>query len=277
MRSGDIEPLNLPDALAIAFTGACLDAIDQPEMLALEAGEHTGGHTRAAYVLLAKSLGMGRERFRLNMQGARWITLPEIAVALADPLVGPHLGRRLAPFLADARVLHKDRDAGGTSVSSRGEAKVGSTAGHRTSQDMTVSDSIEIREARVCADVVALDRAQQRDAQRGLNSTGPDWSAVRRMLGDPRPAATSSPSTAASVRAAGVPSLAAMLRAILRDEPNGASSYRIKQKVQAQAPKIRPDQVDTALARLADRGEARRVRQGFYVATDLMKGASQNT
>ena len=279
-----VKPDGLPEALAVAFTAACLDGVGDPEMLALEAGEDTGGHTRAAYVRLARSLGMGRERFRLTLQGARWLTLPEAKAAFADPLVGTRFNRHLARFGCDVGVLHKDRNSGGTSPQPAGGRKIASSA-TRPGKDTTVAESVAIREERVRADIETLARQQQRARQQGDTVGSVDWSAVRRLIGDaPLPASTAPyPGRASRIRAAGIESLADLLRSILRDAPGAMLSYRIKEEVERQVkgqqpgisrrlPPISSDQVDTALARLAARGEIERLRHGVYQATDEMKG-----
>lgn len=289
VAADQVNPDGLPEALATSFTAACLDVIGDPEMLAIEAGEDTGGHTRAAHVLLARSLGMGRERFRLTLQGARWLTLPEARAAFVDPLVGQRFEHHLARFGDDVWVLHKDRDSGGTSPQPAGGRKIASSA-TRPGKDTTVAESVAIREERVRADIVALDREQQRAKHRGTSVGSVDWAAVRRLIGDAPlpPPPDSHPGMASRVRAAGVESLAALLRDILRDAPGTMTSYRIKQEVdqrvkdQYRGPRrrvspISPSQVDTALARLAARGEAERLRHGIYRATDQMRGGTADS
>lgn len=284
-----LEPRDLPDVLAVAFTAACLDAIGDSEALALGAGEDIGGHTPAAYVRLAHSLGMGRERFRLTLQGARWVTLPEASRAFGDPLVGLHLQQHLDRLSWASTLLHKDQDSGGTSPRTTFNRRVAPSATWPR-EDGNMYDDAAVREERVRADVTALDRQQQRAVRQGRSLGTLDWSQIRRLLGDaPLPKlAQTHPGMASRVRAAGIDSLADLLRSILLDAGEAVPSYRIKQEVarrvagrltgpHRRSPAITPAQVDTALARLAARGEVRRLSHGVYEATNQMKGAPENS
>lgn len=267
-----VEPLDLTDALAVAFTAALLDAMGDPETLSFNAGEDAGGHRRAAYEVLATELGMGRERLRLTLQGARWATLPEISAALASPRVGPVLQRRLTEFLR-AGVLRKDRDSGRKAGSEQGSGEgwvAAKPAAHRKEPDM---DEIAQIESRVRADVVTLDRIIQAAAGRGRTApTTTDWGAIRRTLDTARAPRNIRPDDgmAARVRRAGVANLADLLRSHLR---GGASvqTYVVRAAVQREHPRITADQIDAAFARLHKRGEVERLSRGVYRATARLK------
>lgn len=273
-----VEPTDLPDALAVAMTAALLEVIGDPEMLSVRAGEDAGAHRRAAYEALATELGVGRERLRLTLQGARWVTLPEIRAALSSPLVGPVLERRLAESLdLVTKVLHKDRKSGrgAGSRQSRGEGWVSQEAtARRKEPDM---DEIAVIESRIRADVVTLDRMLQVAVQRGRTlPVGADWAAVRRALDVPRQPVNRPPGVgmASRVRSAGVSSLAEMLRSHLRD---GAvrQTYVLRAAIQAEHPQITAEQIDAALARLFRRGEVERLDRGVYRASAAMKPPGQ--
>lgn len=91
---------------------------------------------------------------------------------------------------------------------------------------------------------------------------------------------------AAAVRAAGVGSLADVVRDVLRDG-SVKPSYRIKSEVQQQvvllqrqqgiestSVQISGEQVDSTLGRLKRRGEVEQVGRGRYRATPTVKGAA---
>lgn len=86
-------------------------------------------------------------------------------------------------------------------------------------------------------------------------------------------------------RASGTPHLAELVREVLLDASGPIRSYRIKQRVHTRTsheqdghgrdgPRFTDDQIDRALARLATRGEANRIRYGVYQATSKMRGAN---
>lgn len=148
-------------------------------------------------------------------------------------------------------------------------------------------EPLDVLEARVRADLRALDRritAERRAGRAPRDST--DWTAVRRLLGVPRAVAPAHPGMAAAARAAGVPSLADLVRDILRDG-SVWPSYRIKREVQqavatlqrqqgieSTSAQISGEQVDSTLGRLKRRGEVEQVGRGRYRATPTMKGAT---
>lgn len=267
-----VEPIDLTDALAVAFTAALLDAMGDPETLSFNAGEDSGGHRRAAYEVLATELGMGRERLRLTLQGARWVTLPEISDALASPRIGPVLQRRLTESL-QPEVLRKDRDSGREAGSEQGSGEgwvPAKPAAHRKEPDM---DEIAQIESRIRADVVTLDRIIQAAARRGRTApTTTDWAAIRRTLGTARAPRNTRPGDgmAARVRSAGVANLADLLRSHLHGGKT-VQTYAVRAAVQRQYPQITADQIDAAFARLYRRGEVERLSRGVYRATALPK------
>lgn len=148
-------------------------------------------------------------------------------------------------------------------------------------------EPLDVLEARVRADLRALDRritAERRAGRASRAST--DWTAVRRLLGVPRAVAPAHPGMAAAVRAAGVESLADLVRDVLRDGTT-KPSYRIKREVQqavatlqrhqgieSTSAQISGEQVDSTLGRLKRRGEVEQVGRGRYRATPTMKGAT---
>ena len=147
-------------------------------------------------------------------------------------------------------------------------------------------EPLDVLEARVRADLRSLDRrisAEQRAGRAGRTQT--DWPGIRRLLAIPRRVAPARPGMAAAVRAAGVPSLADLVRDVLRDG-SVKPSYRIKHEVQQTvstlqrqrgietAPQISGEQIDTSLGRLKRLGEVEQVERGRYRATHTMKGAT---
>ncbi|MDK9640020.1 hypothetical protein FAM23877_11375 [Propionibacterium freudenreichii] len=146
-------------------------------------------------------------------------------------------------------------------------------------------ETLEQLEARIRADLRTLDQrvvAEQR-AGRPVD-TNVDWVEVRRLMGAPRAIAPQAhPGMAARVRAAGVPSLADLVRNVLRGK-GAMRSYAIKAGVQQQVAVIQGEvrgvditgpQVDAALGRLKRRGEVESLGYGLFRATDSLRGLSR--
>lgn len=286
---GLLAPETVADALAIAFTKTLHGFLRDPERRASEAGEPTSGEGRAALVHWGRELGMGRETLRQAVVGQRWVRLDEVDRASLHPVLGPVFSSHLAECLPLVpEVLHKTQESGrGTGLNgARCEGWVPARKPEFIHRRSPMSESLDVLEARVRADLRALDRriAAERRAGRAPRDTT-DWVAVRRLLGVPRAVAPARPGMAAAVRAAGVPSLADLVRDVLRDG-SVKPSYRIKREVQQRvsvlqrqqgietAPQISGEQIDTALGRLKRLGEVEQVERGRYRATPTMKGAT---
>lgn len=290
VASGRIAPETVADALAVAFTRAMLAVMGDPERLAMQAGEPSSGEGRAALVQWGRELGMGRETLRQTVVGQRWVRLEEVDRANLHPVLRPVLDRHLAECLPVAlRVLHTTQESGlGTGLDgTRGEGWVPAEQPETIHRRSPMPEPLDVLEARVRADLRALDRritAERRAGRAPRDST--DWTAVRRLLGVPRAVAPAHPGMAAAARAAGVPSLADLVRDILRDG-SVWPSYRIKREVQqavatlqrqqgieSTSAQISGEQVDSTLGRLKRRGEVEQVGRGRYRATPTMKGAT---
>lgn len=288
--SGRLCPETVADALAVAFTRAMLDVMGDPERQAMEAREPSSGEGRAALVHWGQELDMGRETLRQTVVGQRWVGLDEVDRASLHPLLGPVLARHVAECLPLAlRVLHKTQDSGsGTGFDGvGGEGWVPAREPESIHRRSPMPESLDVLEARVRADLRALDRrlsAERRGGRAPRDTT--DWPAVRRLLGVPRAVAPAHPGMAAAVRAAGVPSLADLVRDVLRDK-SVKPSYRIKNEVQQRvillqrqqgiestSAQISGEQVDSTLGRLKRRGEIEQVGHGRYRATPTMRGAT---
>lgn len=289
VASDRLKPETVADALAVAFTRALVEAIGDPEHRAMAAGEPSSGDARGALVRWGRELEMGRETLRKTIVGQRWVGLDEVDRASSHPVLGPLLNAHLAECLPLALgVLHKAQDSGqGTGFSpNEGEGWVPARGPETIQRRHSMPEPLDVLEARIRADLRALDQrllADQR-AGRAPQAAQRDWAAIRRLMGAPRAIAQPRPGMAAAVRAAGVPSLADLVRDALR----GGSvkpSYRIKREVQQRvsalqrereiettAPQISGEQIDSCLGRLKRRGEVEQVAHGRYRATATMKG-----
>jgi len=289
VTSERLVPQTVADALAAAFTRALIDAMDDPERRATEAGEPSSGETRSAFVHWGRELDMGRETLRQTVVGRRWVRLDEMDRASVHPVLGPLFASHVAECLRLAPgVLHTTQDSGsGTGFDGiRGEGWVPAREPEAIHRRSPMPEPLDVLEARVRADLRSLDRrisAEQRAGRAGRTQT--DWPGIRRLLAIPRRVGPARPGMAAAVRAAGVPSLADLVRDVLRDG-SVKPSYRIKHEVQQTvsalqrqrgietAPQISGEQIDTSLGRLKRLGEVEQVERGRYRATHTMKGAT---
>lgn len=288
VQSGRLKPQTVAHALAVAFTEALLSVMDDPEQRTLAAGEASGGERRAALTRWAQELGMGRETLRMTLVGQRWAGLDELHRASLHLVLGPALEQCLADALPLAlKVLHKAQDSGPGHGSDglRGESWVSPGERGTVRKRKPMPEPLEQLETRIRADLRTLDQrivAEQR-AGRPVD-TNVDWAEVRRLMGAPRAVAPQAhPGMAARVRAAGVPSLADLVRNALRDK-GAMRSYAIKAAVQQQVAVIQGEvggvnitgpQVDAALGRLKRRGEVESLGYGLYRATDSLRGPSR--
>lgn len=273
VESGRNEPLDLPDALAMSFTATVLEVMGDPESLATAAGEDVGDHRRAAYEFFAREIGMKRETFRLTLQGARWVTLSELATALDNPVLGPPLARHLEQFLSLLpRVLHKDQKPG----PGQGSGSAGARVGLPNKTEATGrSEEVRTIEDRIRRDVTTLDRLMIRAARSGRSiKTSADWRTIRRALDVPRQPATQGPGVgmAGRTRRAGVHNLTELVRSHLRTSAS-VRTYAVRAAIQQDHLQITAAQIDAAFARLHQRGEVRRVERGCYEATPTLKNA----
>ena len=287
VQSGRLKPQTVAHALAVAFTEALLSVMDDPEQRTLAAGEASGGERRAALTRWAQELGMGRETLRMTLVGQRWAGLDELHRASLHPVLGPALEQCLADALPLAlKVLHKALDSGPGHGSDglRGESWVSPGERGTVRKRKPMPEPLEQLEARIRADLRTLDQrivAEQR-AGRPVD-TKVDWAEVRRLMGAPRAIAPQAhPGMAARVRAAGVPSLADLVRNVLRGK-GAMRSYAIKAGVQQQVAVIQGDgggvditgsQVDAVLGRLKRRGEVESLGYGLFRATSTMRGVT---
>lgn len=273
IETGRAEPFDLPDALAMAFTASVLEVMGDPESLAAAAGEDVGDHRRAAYEYLAREIGMKRETFRLTFQGARWVTLPEIATALDEAVLGPSLARNVEQFLSLLpRVLHKDQKSGPEQGSGGDRVRVGSPNKPETTGR---SEDVQTIEDRIRRDVTTLDRLIVRAARSGRSiRTSAEWGAVRRALDVPRQPAAHGPGVgmAGRTRSAGVTNLTELVRSYLRTGSR-VRTYAVRAAIRQDYPRITAAQIDAAFARLYQRGEVRRIERGVYEATPTLKSA----
>lgn len=288
VQSGRLEPGTVADALAVAFTGALLEVMADPGQRALQSGEASGGEGRAALTQWGAELAMGRETLRMSMVGQRWVQLDEVDRASLHPVLGPVLARHLAAAWPLAgKVLHKAQNSGlgHGSDGLGGESWVSPGERGTVRKRKPMPEPLEQLEARIRADLRTLDQrivAEQR-AGRPVD-TKVDWAEVRRLMGAPRAIAPQAhPGMAARVRAAGVPSLADLVRNVLRDK-GAMRSYAIKAAVQQQVAVIQGEvggvdiagpQVDAALGRLKRRGEVESLGYGLFRATDSLRGLSR--
>lgn len=289
VASDRLKPETVADALAVAFTRALVEAIGDPEHRAMAAGEPSSGDARGALVRWGRELEMGRETLRKTIVGQRWVGLDEVDRASSHPVLGPLLNAHLAECLPLALgVLHKAQDSGqGTGFGpNEGEGWVPARGPETIRRRHSMPEPLDVLEERVRADLRTLDQrllADQR-AGRAPQAAQRDWAAIRRLMGSPRAIAQPRPGMAAAVRAAGVPSLADLVRDVLRDG-SVKPSYRIKREVQQRvsdlqreggiettAPRISGEQIDSCLGRLKRRGEVEQVTHGRYRATPTMKG-----
>lgn len=288
VQGGRVEPETVADALAVAFTRALLEVMADPEQRALQAGESSSGEGRAALTQWGAELAMGRETLRMTLVGQRWVLLDEVDRASMHPVMGPVLTEHLGAALPLAvKVLHKTQDSGsghGRSGSGgEGWVSLGERGTVRKKKPMP--ESLEQLEARIRADVRTLDQrlAAEQRAGRPVSSEV-DWVQVRRLMGAPRAVAPQAhPGMAARARAAGVPSLADLVRNALRGK-GAMRSYAIKAAVQQQVAVIQGEvggvdisgpQVDAALGRLKRRGEVESLGYGLFRATDSLRGLSR--
>lgn len=273
VETGRSEPLDLPDALAMAFTASVLEVMGDPESLAMAAGEDVGDHRRAAYEFLAREIGMGREAFRLSLQGARWVTLPDIAAALESAVLGPALEEQIEQFLSLLpRMLHKDRNLGPEQGSGRVRVRVGSP---NKPEATGRSEDMQAIEDRIRRDVTTLDRYIARAARSGREvRTSIDWAAIRRALDVPRQPAVQGPGVgmAGRTRRAGVANLTELVRSHLRTSTT-VRTYAVRTAIPSEHPRITAAQIDAAFVRLYQRGEVRRIERGLYAATPTLKNA----
>lgn len=273
VETGRSEPLDLPDALAMAFTASVLEVMGDPESLAMAAGEDVGDHRRAAYEFLAHEIGMGREAFRLSLQGARWVTLPDIAAALESAVLGPALEEQIEQFLSLLpRVLHKDRNPGPEQGSGGDRARVGSP---NKPEPTGRSEDVQTIEDRIRRDVTTLDRLLVRADRSGRTiRTSAEWRTIRRALDVARQPAVQGPGVgmAGRTRRAGVANLTELVRGHLRTSVT-VRTYAVRAAIQQQHPRITAAQIDAAFTRLYQRGEVRRIERGVYEATPLLKNA----
>lgn len=285
-KSGVLVPRDLADAIAIAFTAAMLEVVGEPELLALEAGEDAGGQLRLQYATIGASLGIGRETFRLTVQGARWIKLPELGAALSDPVLSRPLAGHLNAVLSKyPGLLDNDQEAG-----QGGEERVRSailTEINSPTGGTDAMNEVQTLEARVRADVTTLDRLQRATKRAGKSGRmAHDWSAIRHTLSIPRSPATPSHGMGGRVRATGLHTLTGAVRDVLLEADQPMRSYRIKRllhekvrRLQAglgeDLPPVEDGMIDAALARLVIQGEAKRVSRGVYQRTSAMRGVDE--
>lgn len=189
VASGRITPETVADALAVAFTRAMLAVMGDPERLAMQAGEPSSGEARSALVHWGRELDMGRETLRQTVVGRRWVRLDEVDRASVHPVLGPLFTSHLSECLRlTPGVLHTTQDSGsGTGFDGmRGEGWVPAEQPETIHRRSPMPEPLDVLEARVRADLRALDRrlsAEQRAGRATPSQT--DWATIRRLMGVP--------------------------------------------------------------------------------------------
>lgn len=282
----ELEPEGLAQVVAVAFAAAAEAVIDEAREAAELAGEETGGIRQRHYEQFGTVLGISGGSCGGRVRGERWVTLPELDSALSDTRLGPALRRELAVFgVGESTLLSQDQNLEGNPP--EGRWRVDRGANHITegrAGQMEQAQDLARAWARVLDDVLQLDRAT-REHIKGLDAriASRDWRRVREILGIPRIDRLGAPGTGGSRRpsTAGVRNLSDMVRSVI-PETGSIQSYVIKTKVGELVSdrqralglpdlELTPNQIDSCLYRLAERGEVIRTRRGVYQATAELK------
>lgn len=277
----EIDPHDMPDALAAAFSAAAARRLGDPVDLAVAAGEDPVGATRRAQTALAATLGMSRDGFLDAFHGRRWVMLPELAVCMDSSAMKAQLSEEIEHYLSlTGRVLGRDGKPRQVTRMVQGRAHDGKMRSHLEHDALSAQDTVQLTEARIKYEVVDLDRLIQSSLRRGeqLEATV-DWGAVRQLIHAPRPVppARAACRSSSMLRNESTLNVTAIVRSVLHHQ-RPMRSYEIKREVHQQAvilagelgldPQRIPDaRIDAALSRLKDRGEVERLSPGFYRAT----------
>lgn len=252
-----VGPEDLPLALRLAL--AVTHALSQELGAATE--EHQNRHQTDPYRVdlfeaLGKRLGIHERTLRRIYGGHRWITVPEVALLLADDSMGPRLTRRL-------RILDVDLLAARPNLSRRG----GPSESPGTVEDME-NDGYALLEQEVREQVGVLASWQARAAANQVATGSPiNWLTVEATL---TPERTPIPRTATvpeQLRSVGL-SLAGIVRDLLVEQDGPCTVSHLLAGVRVKVSKAQVDhgldqrtvtrhQITDALKYLRSRGEVR--------------------
>ncbi|MBF9335798.1 hypothetical protein G3N30_05980 [Microbacterium lacticum] len=253
-----IEPAEITDVFAVALTIAIEGAVGDEEALAGEVGAQVRNARQQRYLLVAHSMGMGRERVRALSHGEQWATMGEVLQALASPLVGPRLRTELELFGVPVRVLQNNRIPGWEARAGLAERRVGAT--NRDVLEAAMTD-IEHIEARVRADLRHLAWVQLLAAEHGKQVGTANWHHLYWEAGDPQRSATGGGGRNAEVNAAGIRNLRHVVRSAF-EALDEIPAEEVVARVLAQYPNLSAKKVRDALRHLVQAGQVIAVRPG---------------
>lgn len=249
------EHLPLDLRLALAVTHALSQELDA----ATE--EHQNRHRADPYRVdlfeaLGQRLGIRERTLRRIHGGHRWVTVPEVALLLADDSVGPRLTERLRVLDVDLLATRPNLSRGGGPLESTG-----------TVEDME-NDGYSLLEQDVRERVRVLASWQARAAANQV-ATGSliDWLTVEATLTlerTPTPRTTTAPE---QLRSVGL-SLAEVVRGVLAEQDGPCTVSHLLAEVRVNVRKAQVDngldqetvtrhQITDALKYLRSRGEVR--------------------
>lgn len=252
-----VGPEDLPLDLRLAL--AVTHALSQELGAATE--EHQNRHRTDPYRVdlfetLGQRLGIRERTLRRIHGGHRWITVPEVALLLADDSVGPRLTRRLRVLDVDLLAARPNLSRGGGLPESTG-----------TVEDME-NDGYALLEQEVREGVRALASWQARAAANQVATGSPiNWLAVEATLTleqTPTPRTASVPE---QLRSVGL-SLAGIVRDVLAEQDGPCTVSHLLAGVRVKVSKAQADrdldhvavtrhQITDALKYLRSRGEVR--------------------